>query len=94
MFWKLRYFLLKDLGKSHFEVVGDILSILAMAVTNTKVMSIIELAHIWSKYESILIDFLRVVRNEAHACCKCVFSDDIPLYYFDELQIFSRRGRC
>lgn len=53
--------------------------ILAMAIANTKVMTKTASIQVWTQNEAILINLIRIIRNESNSCCKSILCDHISL---------------
>lgn len=55
----------------------DVFPILTVTITNTKVMSELASWQCWLQNETILVNFIRIVRNKADSCCKSILSNNV-----------------
>jgi hypothetical protein len=76
--------------------MGGVFSILSVSITDTKVMPEIAAIKIRAKYETILIDFVRVVRNKTNSCCESILSNYIPFneHGLKRLAVAKRHSLC
>jgi hypothetical protein len=58
----------------------NLFSILTMAITNTKVVTKWTIWKCRLENKTVLILFIRIIRDISYSCCKCVFSYNISFY--------------